>query len=253
MTISFLEACKGVTKEIRISVMEACDECHGSGSAKGSSPQTCPECGGRGQVRVNQRTPFGNISTSKTCPKCGGKGKIIQNPCKKCGGNGRIRTAKTINVNIPAGIDDEQAFAVSGQGDFGLNGGPSGDVVVTVNVRPDPIYTRKGYDIWCEIPISYTQAVLGDEIVVPTIDGKVKYNIPEGFQPNTVVRLRGKGVPYINSRGRGDQYVKVVIEVPKNLNKQQKEALRNFDQMLSEKQHTKRKGFFDSIKDSFNN
>lgn len=250
VTISFMEACKGVNKEIRYQSMQACDDCGGSGSEKGTDVETCSQCGGRGQVRVTQRTPLGNISTTQTCSACGGKGKIIKNPCKKCHGAGRNRTSRTLNVDIPAGIDDEQAFAVSGQGDAGTNRGPAGDLVVTVNVRPDPIFTRKGYDIWCDIPISYTQATLGDEIVVPTIDGKVKYNIPEGFQPNTVVRLRNKGVPHINSSRRGDQYVKVLIEVPKGLNKKQKEALRNFDGMLSDKQHAKRKGFFESIKEN---
>ncbi len=251
VAISFLEACKGCEKDVTVSSMAACPECGGSGAAKGTSVKTCPDCGGRGQVRVSQRTPFGVMQTTKTCTRCGGKGKIIETPCPKCHGGGRVRQSSTIHVTIPAGIDDGQAFAMSGRGDHGLNGGPSGDLVVNVSVRPDPIFTRRGFDIWCEIPITYAQAVLGDEITVPTIDGKVKYNIPEGFQPETVVRLRGKGVQRINSRGRGDQYVNVMVEVPKELYKQQKEALRNFDALLNEKQHAKKKGFFDTLKENF--
>lgn len=251
VTISFLEACKGCEKDVTVSSMSECSECHGTGAAKGSSPQTCPDCGGRGQVRVSQRTPFGVVQTSRTCSRCGGKGKIISNPCPKCHGGGRVRTSKTVHVTIPAGIDDGQAFSMSGRGDHGLNGGSAGDLIINVNVRPDPIFTRRGYDIWCDVPITYAQAVLGDEITVPTIDGKVKYTIPEGFQPETVVRLRGKGVQRINARGRGDQYVKVMIEVPKDLNKQQKEALRNFDNMLNDKQHAKKKNFFETLRDNF--
>jgi molecular chaperone DnaJ len=251
VTISFLEACKGCEKDVTVSSMSECGECHGTGAAKGSSPQTCPDCGGRGQVRVSQRTPFGVVQTSRTCSRCGGKGKIISNPCPKCHGGGRVRTSSTVHVTIPAGIDDGQAFSMSGRGDHGLNGGPAGDLIVNVNVRPDPIFTRRGYDIWCDIPITYAQAVLGDEITVPTIDGKVKYTVPEGFQPETVVRLRGKGVQRVNARGRGDQYVKIMVEVPKDLNKQQKEALRNFDGMLNDKQHVKKKNFFETLRDNF--
>lgn len=250
VTISFLEACKGCEKDVTVSTMAACPECHGSGAAAGTSPKTCPDCGGRGQVNVTQRTAFGVMQTTQTCSRCGGRGKIIETPCSKCHGGGRVRDSHTVHVKVPAGIDDGQAFAMSGRGDHGTNGGQAGDLIINVNVRPDPIFTRKGFDIWCEIPVTYLQAVLGDEITVPTIDGKVKYTIPEGFQPETVVRLRGKGVQRVNARGRGDQYVKVMVEVPKNLNKQQKEALRSFDSLLNEKQHEKKKGFFEKLKDN---
>lgn len=251
-TISFFEACKGVKKTISVSRMESCSECHGSGTADGKEPQTCSECGGSGQVRVTQRTALGSISTTRACQKCGGKGKIITDPCKKCGGSGQVRTMHTIEVNIPAGIDDGQTLAVRGQGDAGVNGGPAGDLNVTVNVRPDALFKRDGYDIWCEMPLTYSQAVFGDELTVPTIDGKVKYTIPEGTQPGTVFRLRGKGVPNLNGRGRGDQYVEVTVEVPKGLNKAQKDALRQFDSLLTdEKQYEKRKGFFEKLKDMF--
>lgn len=251
-TISFFEACKGVKREISIQRMESCPDCYGSGSEPGHDAQTCPDCHGTGQVRVTQRTPLGSMTSSRPCSRCGGKGKIITNPCKKCNGSGRIRVTKKIEVSIPAGIDDGQTLAVRGQGDSGINGGPAGDLHVTVTVRPDTLFKRDGYDIWCEIPLTYMQAALGDELTVPTIDGKVKYTIPEGTQPGTVFRLRGKGVQNLNGRGRGDQYVEVTVEVPKGLSKAQKEALKNFDKLLTdEKQYTKRKGFFDKVKEMF--
>ncbi len=251
VTIDFMESCKGVQKEVSYSGMDTCEECGGNGCAKGSSPATCGECGGTGQVRVQQRTPFGVMTSTRPCSRCGGTGKIIKNPCSKCSGSGRVRKTRKLMVDIPAGIDDGQTIAIRGKGDAGLNGGPAGDLNITVTVRPDPIFKRRGYDIWVEIPITYAQAVLGDEITVPTIDGKVKYNLGEGTQPNTVFRLRGKGVQQLNARGRGDQYVEVVLEVPKNLTKQEKEALRKFDSELNEKHYEKRKSFFDKLKDAF--
>jgi len=253
VTISFMEACNGVNTDITIERLEKCAECEGSGCAAGTHPETCPECHGSGQVRVQQRTPFGVISTAKTCSRCNGKGKIINNPCSKCGGYGRSRISKKLNVSIPAGINDGQAIRLSGQGSSGVNGGPSGDVILTVSVRPDPIFVRDDYDIHVDIPITFAQAALGDEITVPTIDGKVKYNIAEGTQTGTVFRLRGKGVKKLNSSSRGDQYVKVYVEVPSKLNKKQKDALKAFEETLEDdKNYTKRTGFFEKIKDMFN-
>lgn len=248
-TISFFEACKGAKKEVSIQRQETCPDCQGSGSQGGKEPQSCPDCGGSGQVRVTQRTPLGSISTSKACTRCGGKGKIVTDPCRKCNGSGRVRSARKIEINIPAGIDDGQTLAVRGQGDHGQNSGPAGDLNVTVTVRPDTLFRRDGYDIWCEIPLTYSQAVFGDELVVPTIDGNVKYTIPEGTQPGTVFRLKSKGVQSLNGRGRGDQYVEVTVEVPKNLSKAQKDALKHFDSLLGDdKQYEKRKGFFEKLK-----
>lgn len=256
INISFMEACEGKKHDVKINKMEKCSECNGTGAAAGSSPQTCPDCNGSGTVKVTQRTPFGMISSSKTCSRCGGKGTIISNPCKKCGGTARVRVSKTINVDIPAGIDDGQILRVGGQGDNGLNGGPSGNLNVVVSVRPHPLFVRNGSDIHCEIPITYTQAVLGDEITVPTIDGNVKYNIAEGTQTGTVFRLRGKGVKKLRRSDRGDQYVKVNIEVPKNLNKKQKDLLREYEASMSESEtenhYEKRKSFFDKLKEKFN-
>ena len=192
------------------------------------------------------------ISSSKTCPHCGGKGKLIKSPCQKCRGAGRVRVTKSINVDIPAGIDDGQMIRVSGMGDAGVNGGPAGNLIVGVNVRPHPIFRREDYDIHCDIPITYAQAVLGDEIVVPTIDGNVKYNISEGTQNGTVFRLRGKGVRKLQRSDRGDQYVKVYVEVPRNLNKKQKDLLQQYEASLESKNYQKRDSFFKKLKDFIN-
>ncbi len=254
INISFMEACEGKKHEIKINRMEKCPDCNGTGAADGSAPASCPDCHGTGQIKVTQRTPFGMISSAKTCPKCGGRGTVNTNPCKKCGGTARVRVSKNISVDIPAGIDDGQVLRVGGQGDNGLNGGPSGDLNVMISVRPHPLFTRNGSDIHCEIPITYTQAVLGDEITVPTIDGHVKYNIAEGTQTGTVFRLKGKGVKRLRRSDRGDQYVKVNIEVPKNLSKEQKELLKKYAKAMdetSDKHYQKRKGFFDTLKDAF--
>ncbi len=252
VTISFMEACFGIKHDVKINRLEKCPDCSGTGAAAGSSPQTCPECNGMGQVKVGQRTPFGVISSQKTCPKCSGKGKIVSNPCTKCSGNGRVRTTKQLSIDIPAGIDKGQMLRVGGQGDAGINGGPSGNLNVTVNVKPHPIFERDEFDIHCEIPITYTQAVMGDELIVPTIDGDVKYSISEGTQTGTIFRLKGKGVKKLQRSDRGDQYVKVVVEVPKNLDKNQKELLKAFEASLNEKNYEKKTSFFDKIKKMIN-
>ena len=251
ISISFMEAAHGCKREITITRMETCPDCHGSGAANGSSADVCPDCGGTGQVRVSQRTPFGMMQSTTTCSRCGGKGRIIRDPCKKCSGSGRVRVSKKLEVSVPAGIDDGQTFVLRGQGDAGRNGGPSGDVNVIVNVRPDPIFERDGYDVWCDVPLTYAQCAIGDEITVPTVDGKIRYNVPEGTQPGTVFRMRGKGIPYVNGRGRGNHLVRVTLEVPKKLNFQQKEALKAFEKTLDERNYEKRRGFFDKLKDLF--
>lgn len=251
ININFMDACFGKEVEVSINRMEKCPDCNGTGAAAGSSAETCPDCHGTGQIKVTQRTPFGMISQQKPCTRCGGKGKIINNPCPKCRGNGRYTAAKKIKVSVPAGIDDGQTLQVSGQGHVGINGGPNGDLHVTVSVRPDPIFERDGYDIHTEVPITYTQAVLGDEITVPTIDGKVKYTVPEGTQNGTIFRFKGKGVKKLNSSSRGDQYVHVYIEVPKNLSKKQKDMLKEFESTMTDENYNKRKNFFDKIRAAF--
>ncbi len=251
VTIDFMEACMGKKQEISINHMEKCTACGGSGSENGSATEACPECLGRGSVKVTQQTMLGTFSSSKTCPKCNGKGSIIKNPCHKCKGVGRSRVHKPVNITIPAGIDDGQTLRVTGEGDCGINGGPNGNLNVSVSVRPHPIFTRDGYDVNCDVPITYAQAVLGDEITVPTIDGNVKFSIPEGTQNGTRTRLRGKGIKQINRDARGDQYVRVNIEVPKNLSKKQKDLLKEFEDSMTEKNYAKRGRFFEKLKDLF--
>ena len=248
ITLSFEEAAKGCKKKVEFHRVEICSECHGSGAAAGTSPETCPECHGRGQVNVQQRTPFGVIQTSKSCSRCGGNGKIIKTPCSKCHGKGAINKKVTIDVDVPAGIDDRQVLNVSGQGNSGANGGPSGNLHVTVFVRPHPFFERDGYDVWCEVTISFAQAALGDTIEVPTLDGKVRFDIPAGTQPGNVTRLKGRGIQSVNGRGKGDQFVRVVVNVPKNLTARQKEILREFDAEFGSKStlgdSEEKKGFF---------
>lgn len=251
VTIDFMEACKGAKKKMRVTHMVKCDQCSGTGADANTKTSSCTECHGQGSVRVNQRTPFGVISTTKVCPRCGGKGKIVTNPCSKCRGSGRQRVTTDIELKIPAGIDNGQILRVSGQGDAGLNSGPNGDLNVSVTVRPHELFTRSGNDIFCEIPISYAQAVLGDKVTVPTIKGKVEYEIPEGTQSGTKFRLRGEGVKYLGRESYGDQYVTVVVEVPKRLTKQQKELLKKFDDCLEEKNQAKRQNFFEKLKRRF--
>lgn len=251
IVIDFMEACKGTKKKMRVAHMVQCEQCHGTGADSNTVSNTCSECNGQGAVRVNQRTPFGVISTTKVCPRCGGKGKIITNPCSKCRGSGRYRKTSEIELNVPAGIDNGQVLRVGGEGDAGINGGGSGDLNVAVSVKPHDLFTRKGVDIYCEVPITYAQAVLGATITVPTIDGKVEYEISEGTQSGIKFRLRGKGVKYIGREAYGDQYVTVVVEVPKKLTKQQKELLQKFDDSLEEKNQAKRQSFFEKLRRKF--
>ena len=213
--------------------------------------QTCPDCGGRGYVIRQQRTPFGVMQTQQPCSRCGGKGKLVKNPCKVCHGSGKVAAKKTLEVSIPMGIDDDQSFALRGMGDAGANGGPSGDVIVMVTVRPSEVFQRDGYDVWVTVPITYSQAVLGDSVTVPSIDGKVEYTVPEGTQSGTTFRLRGKGIQYLNGRGRGDQYVIVDVEIPKKVTRAQREALKAFEDSMKEDNYEKRKGFFKNLRDRF--
>lgn len=251
VTISFEEAAKGCKKEVTYRQIETCKSCNGSGAAKGTQPQTCPQCGGTGQVRISQRTPFGVVQTSRGCDRCHGTGKIIETPCKDCNGTGRIRRQKTVEITIPAGIDDEQVLNIPGHGDAGRNGGPNGDLHVYVTVRPHALFERRGNDVWCEMPITFSQAALGAEVTVPTLDGKVSYQVHEGTQPGDVFKLKGKGIPVLGGRGRGDQYVRVTVEVPRNLSQKQKDILREFDKGVEEKSYQKRKNFFEKLKDAF--
>lgn len=251
ITISFMEAALGCTKTVSYTRQETCPDCGGTGAKKGTGVQTCPDCGGTGYITQQQRTPFGVIQNRRVCPHCGGKGKIVSDPCNKCRGSGRVQVTVKKEVNIPAGIDDEQSLALRGQGDAGMNGGAAGDAIIVITVRPDPILSRNGYDVFVNVPITYSQAVLGADIVVPTIDGKVQYTVPEGTQSGTRFRLRGKGIKYLNGRGRGDEYVTVNVEIPKKLTREQRKALENFESTMKEDNYEQRKGFFKTIKDLF--
>ena len=226
VNISFEEAAFGCKKEVTVAKIETCADCKGTGCAPGTTPEICPDCKGTGQVTVAQRTPFGMMQSSSPCTKCRGTGKIIHQPCKTCRGMGSIRRQHKVEVTIPAGIDDGQTISKPGGGNAGVNGGPAGDLLVSVIVRPHARFERDGTSVLLEQEISYAQATLGAEVEVPTLDGKVKLTIPEGTQPGAVFRLRGKGIPFLRGSGRGDQFVSVTIKVPKNLTGSQKELLR---------------------------
>ncbi len=248
VNISFEEAAFGCEKEVSIDRVEQCPDCRGSGCAKGTTAEICPDCRGSGVIQQRRQTPLGYMSTSAPCQRCGGRGKIIHQPCPTCGGKSMIRRRKTIKVSIPAGIDNGQTISLRGQGNAGKNNGPAGDLLIVVSVRPHEIFRREGTSVLCEAPITFTQAVLGAELEIPTIDGKVKYTIPEGTQSGTTFRLKGKGIPGLNGRGRGDQYVTVNIETPRNLNREQKEALKKFSESLGEKNYEAHKSFFEKFK-----
>lgn len=253
LTIDFFEACHGCKKQVTLPKTQNCDTCSGSGAKAGTQAQTCPHCNGAGTIRVQQRSPLlGVVTTTKACTHCQGKGKLIEHPCETCSGTGKVRKMTTFDLNIPAGISEGQSLSMRGNGHSGVNGGPPGDLNVTILVKPDSLFERRnGYDIYCEIPITYTQAVFGDELVVPTIDGKVKYTVPAGTQPGTKFRLKGKGVQKLGARGTGDQYIEITIDVPKNLDKAQSNALKEFEKTLTDSNYQKRGGFLTKLKELF--
>lgn len=250
--ISFEEAAHGCKKQVDVHVISVCEDCEGSGAAKGTFPKTCPTCGGSGQERRQQRTPFGVVQTQTVCSRCHGRGTIIDTPCRTCEGTGHVRKPSVIGVNIPAGIDDGQIISIRGRGNAGSNGGPAGDLQISVSVRPHPLFERDGYNVWYELPLTFVQAALGAEVSVPTLDGKLSYQIREGTQPGDTFRLKGKGIPFVNGHGRGDQILKVTVEVPQKLSAAQKKILKEFEQTSGENNYPKRKSFFDKIKDAFN-
>lgn len=231
-TISFEEAAFGVKKDVEVVRIEACETCGGTGAASGTFVETCTQCGGSGQVRVQQRTAFGVMSTARMCDKCSGTGQIIKTPCDTCKGKGRVRRTRKIKVNIPGGIDDGQTVFIRNEGNAGARGGPAGDLMVTVSVRPHPVFERRGSDIYLDVTIPFADACLGTELELPTLDGKVRQKIPEGTQSHTVFRLNNRGVQHLNARGRGDQYVKVMVEVPTALTEEQREKLLDFSHAM---------------------
>ena len=247
LTLTFEEAVFGCKKDVSYQKIQKCAECGGSGAAKGTSPKTCPTCKGTGQVRTQQRTPFGVMQSSRPCDACRGTGKIIETPCKKCRGSGYERVSKKLEVTIPAGIDNGQRIVLRGKGSDGEGGGAAGDLVIVVSVRSHDIFERDGYDIYCEVPITFAEATLGAEIDIPTLEGKMKYTIPEGTQTGTVFTLRQKGIQNVNYKTRGNLYVTVTVEVPKNLTTDQKNLLSKFADSCGEKNYAKREKFFKKL------
>lgn len=230
MDLTFEEAVFGAEKEISVNRVEDCDVCHGSGAKKGSTPKTCGTCHGSGTVRVQRQTLFGSMVQETVCSTCQGTGEVISDPCDNCKGKGQVRNRKKITVKIPAGVDTGNVMPLRGQGDKGAKGGPAGDLHVVIRVRPHKVFIRKGNDIYVDAHINIADASLGKEIRVPTVDGDVSYEVPAGTQSGTLFRLKSKGVPLVNSRNnqRGDQYVNVIVDVPKKLNEDQREALYRF-------------------------
>lgn len=249
VSLTFEEAAKGCKKTIEVMRVMDCSECGGTGAAKGTSPSVCPDCQGRGVVTVQQRTPLGVMSTQRTCSRCGGTGKIITSPCQKCSGKGKVRAKKKIDVNIPAGIDNNQVVNVRGFGNSGSNGGPAGDLKVVVKIKKHPYFKRDGYDVWFDKHISIVQATLGADVNVPTLDGDVKLNIPAGTQPGDVFTLKGnKGISRLNGMGKGEQFVRVIVDIPRQLSEEQKSLLRQFEKDYVPPKNGGKEGFFDKFK-----
>jgi molecular chaperone DnaJ len=252
--IPFEEAVFGGEKEVGVPRQERCSSCDGSGAAPGTRPRTCPTCHGSGQVRVTQNTPLGHFQTIRTCHQCHGQGTIIETPCPACRGRGVVQRTRKIKIKIPPGVDTGARLRMAGEGESGARGGPPGDLYIFISVRPHPFFQRDGFDILCEVPVNMVQAALGDRIMVPTLDGKVELSIPAGTQSGSVFRIKGKGIPRLNSAGRGDQHVRVHVETPTNLTEKQKEVLREFGHLYGREPKGAReqdKGFFKKVKDAF--
>ncbi|GAA0718854.1 molecular chaperone DnaJ [Clostridium malenominatum] len=244
INLTFEEAVFGAEKEINLTRSETCETCTGSGAKPGTQPKVCPKCNGSGQVKVQRNTPLGSFVSVSTCDTCSGKGNVVSDPCPECRGKGTLRKQKKIKVKVPAGVDNGNAIPIRGQGEAGTNGGPSGDLYASIRVAPHQFFKRKGFDIYIDTHISFSKAALGAELKIETVDGEVKYTVPAGTQPGTVFRLKGKGVPFVNGRGRGDQYINVIVDIPKTLNAKQKEALHAFMEASGEVEETEKWGIF---------
>ena len=248
VTLTFKEAVFGCEKSVNIRRREKCPDCDGTGAEKGTSYQTCQTCKGSGIVRQATQTLFGMLQTEKTCPTCKGSGKIITTPCRSCNGSGQIRKERRITVKIPAGVNNGNTLSMRGEGGHGLKGGPNGDLNISIKVLSDPIFSRIDFNLYCEIPLTFVQAALGASINIPTIDGdNIAYKVPESTQSGTVTTFRGKGVPYLNARGRGDMFVTFLVETPKHLSSKQKELLKQFDAECSGKVYEKSKSFWEKL------
>lgn len=244
LEISFEEAAFGKEVELSIPRSEECETCHGTGAAPGTHPETCPQCKGTGQVQFTQNTPFGRMVNARACDRCNGEGKIVHSPCKSCSGKGRKRVKRKISVKIPAGVDNGSRIRVANGGEAGTRGGGNGDLYVYIFVKPHRLFKREGTEVICEVPITFVQASLGDEIEVPTLDGKVKLKIPEGIQSGTILRLKNKGIPSLRGQGRGDQHVRVKVLTPQKLTDKQKELLREFSSISGENVNPEQKSWF---------
>lgn len=247
LRLTFEEAAKGCHKSVEFYRYENCTTCGGSGAKPGTQPQTCSMCKGTGQIRQSG----GWMTTVRTCPACGGSGKVIKDKCSSCGGSGRVRMRRTLELDVPAGVDDNIVLSKRGQGEPGANGGPNGDLLIQITVKPHKLFRREGTNLRLEVPISFTQAALGAEIDVPTLDGSVKYTIPEGTQTDTEFRIRGKGIQQLGSNNKGDLIFKVRVETPRRLTEKQRELLRQFDGDDNGKQYDQRKTFIDKVKELF--
>jgi molecular chaperone DnaJ len=250
LEITLEQAANGFDTTIRVPSWDKCDTCHGSGAKPGTQPVTCTTCAGHGQVRMQQ----GFFSIQQTCPKCHGSGKMIPEPCPSCSGAGRIKRNKTLEVKIPAGIDNGMRIRSTGNGEPGTNGGPSGDLYVEIHIKPHAVFQREGDDLHCEMPISFTKAAIGGEIEVPTLTGKVSFTVPEGTQTGKTFRLKGKGIKGVRSGYAGDLFCHMVVETPVKLTDKQKDLLREFDRLTNEgggKHSPQSKGWMDKVKDFF--
>ncbi|NLM37471.1 MAG: molecular chaperone DnaJ [Firmicutes bacterium] len=251
LRIEFEEAAFGKETTIKVPRTEICATCHGNRAKPGTPIKTCPTCGGTGQIQSVQNTMFGRFSTVRTCDRCQGEGKLIETPCPTCAGRGRLRQVRTIKINIPAGVDTGHRLRVAGEGEAGERGGPPGDLYVYITVKPHPIFKRTENDLVLEHKISFAQAALGAVIEVPTLEGTATLRIPEGTQPGTLFRIRGKGIPYLHGSGRGDELVRVRIEVPTKLNPAQREAIRQVAEAFGEEVGLPEKGFIGKVKEAF--
>ncbi|MBR4080620.1 MAG: molecular chaperone DnaJ [Clostridia bacterium] len=247
LRITFEEAARGCEKSFDFYRQENCETCHGSGAKPGTQPTTCPTCKGAGQIR----TSGGWMTTVRACPNCGGTGQVVTDKCTSCGGSGRTRKRRTANVRVPAGIDNGQTIVMNGQGEPGLRGGPNGDLYINVLVKPHKLFKRDGYNLRLDLPISFTQAALGGDVDVPTLDGTVKYRIPEGTQSDTEFRMKGYGIQQLHGTAKGDLIVRVRVEIPRRLSDKQKDLLRQFDESSTGKEYENRKSFFDKVKEIF--
>lgn len=252
LEISLEEAASGLDRDIEVVRLDTCSSCGGTGAKPGTSPVTCPVCGGRGQTTQVRTTAFGRFTSITTCPRCGGEGRVIESPCQTCQGRGRVRKRKKIRVRIPAGVDSGMRVRVAGEGEAGTRGGPPGDLFVFITVRPHEIFERRGNDIFCEVPISVWQAALGDEIEVPALGGRASVQVPEGTQTGTAFRLKGKGIPDVHGGPRGDQYVRVKVVTPTRLTDREKELIRELARLRgAHKTDDEPRTFFQKVRDAW--